>query len=211
MEPQTRPLPAEEAPESPQSDPAEAPRKHPISEDLEVTSYLEKAAAASHEAGVHPEKPRGDDRRRPEAQQTIVVLDFGGQTALLIARRVRECSVYSELVSFDAPAADVRALNPAGFILSGGPASVYDEGAPHVPDWIFESGLPILGICYGLQLLAHQLRGRVEPSGHREYGHAILHLKPAHPEEASSEAVGRVEEPASLFAGLDSSIPVWMS
>src|SRR3984893_2579115 len=203
MEPQTRPLPAEEAPESPLSDPAEAPRKHPISEDLEVTSYLENAAAASREAAAHPGKARGKDRRRSQAPQTIVVLDFGGQTAMLIARRVRECSVYSELVSFDAPEADVRALNPAGFILSGGPASVYDEGAPQVPNWVFESGLPILGICYGLQLLAYQLGGRVEPSGHREYGHAILHL--------NREAGAAEVPPEGLFGGLDSSIPVWMS
>jgi GMP synthase (glutamine-hydrolysing) len=203
MEPLTRPSPAEEAPESPQPDPAEAPRKHPTSEDLEVSSYLEQAAVSRPEAGAHPGKPRGKDKRRPEAQQTIVVLDFGGQTAMLIARRVRECSVYSELVSFDAPEADVRALNPAGFILSGGPASVYDEDAPQVPNWVFESGLPILGICYGLQLLAYQLGGRVEPSGHREYGHAILHL--------NREAGPAEVPPEGLFAGLDSSIPVWMS
>jgi GMP synthase - Glutamine amidotransferase domain len=151
--------------------------------------------------------------------QTIVVLDFGGQTAMLIARRVRECSVYSELVSFDAPEGDVRALNPAGFILSGGPASVYDEGAPQVPAWVFESGLPILGICYGLQLLAYQLGGRVEPSGHREYGHAILHLNqedsspsPASPRERGPGGEGATEvAPSHLFANLPTSIPVWMS
>ncbi len=209
MEPQTRPPLAEEAPESPQPDPAEAPRKHPTSEDIEVTSYLEKAAAASPKAGAHPGKPRSRDKRRPEAPQTIVVLDFGGQTAMLIARRVRECSVYSELVSFDAPEADVRALNPAGFILSGGPASVYDEGAPHVPNWVFESGLPILGICYGLQLLAYQLGGRVEPSGHREYGHAILHVKAL--SEAGQDTASNLQSPTSIFYNLATDLPVWMS
>ena len=80
---------------------------------------------------------------------------------MLIARRVRECHVYCELVPHDAPWEQVERLNPRGFILSGGPAGVYDEGAPQAPAWVFESGLPVLGICYGMQLLAHQLGGKV--------------------------------------------------
>jgi GMP synthase (glutamine-hydrolysing) len=203
MEPQTRPLPAEEAPESAPADPAPTPRKrraHPTSEDLEVTSYLEASATDSPLAREAREGPGV----RAVHPQTIVVLDFGGQTAMLIARRVRECSVYSELVSFDAPEAAVRALNPAGFILSGGPASVYDEGAPQVPAWVYESGLPILGICYGLQLLAYQLGGRVEPSGHREYGHAILHV-------SQGEGASNLQSPTSIFHNLAVDLPVWMS
>jgi GMP synthase (glutamine-hydrolysing) len=180
---------------------------------------------AEPETPSHPEPAEGpatEGRPRKEPaevptthRQSIIVLDFGGQTAMLIARRVRECGVYSELVPFDAPEDRVRALNPAGFILSGGPASVYDEGAPQVPQWVYDSGLPILGICYGMQLFAHQLGGKVEPSGHKEYGHAILHLKdPAHPEpaEGPSTKSTRVAEPAeALFHNLPASLPVWMS
>src|SRR6185503_20212854 len=148
---------------------------------------------ADPESPAHPEPVEGPSTKSTRStepaevpvthRQSIIVLDFGGQTAMLIARRVRECGVYSELVPFDADETKVRALNPAGFILSGGPASVYDEGAPQVPQWVYDSGLPILGICYGMQLFAHQLGGKVEPSGHKEYGHAILHLnQSAHPE-----------------------------
>jgi len=114
---------------------------------------------------------------------------------MLIARRIREAGVYSELVPYDAPWDDVRKLNPAGFILSGGPASVYDDDAPQLPTYVFESGLPILGICYGMQLLAHQLGGKVEPSSEREYGHAVIHHASDSP----------------LFEGLSASLPVWMS
>jgi GMP synthase (glutamine-hydrolysing) len=105
----------------------------------------------------------------------IVVLDFGSQTAQLIARRVRENRVYSELYPWDAAAEDVLAHQPAGFILSGGPASVYESAAPQVPDYVLESGLPILGICYGMQALTHALGGQVSPSSQREFGHAELH------------------------------------
>ncbi len=105
---------------------------------------------------------------------TIAILDFGSQYAQLIARRVREAHVYCELFPWDAPAEKVLALNPKGFILSGGPASVYADGAPTLPGYVIESGLPVLGICYGMQLLVHTLGGKVNPSAEREYGPAEI-------------------------------------
>lgn len=105
---------------------------------------------------------------------TIVVLDFGSQYAQLIARRVREANVYSELFPWDAPLERVMALDPKGFILSGGPASVYEEGAPQVPAYVLQSGLPVLGICYGMQALTFVLGGKVAPSVSREYGPAQI-------------------------------------
>lgn len=105
---------------------------------------------------------------------SIAILDFGSQYAQLIARRVREAHVYCELFPWDAPAERVLALQPKGFILSGGPASVYTPGAPGLPPYVLESGLPILGICYGMQLLTYSLGGRVAPSAEREYGPAQL-------------------------------------
>jgi len=105
---------------------------------------------------------------------SIAILDFGSQYAQLIARRVREAHIYCELFAWDAPAEKVLALQPRGFILSGGPASVYAEGAPTLPGYVLESGLPILGICYGMQLLTHTMGGKVNPSSEREYGHAIV-------------------------------------
>jgi GMP synthase (glutamine-hydrolysing) len=110
---------------------------------------------------------------------SLVVLDFGSQTSQLIARRVRECQVYCELLPWNAPAEQVLALQPKGFILSGGPASVYEAGAPRIPDYVFQSGLPILGICYGMQALAYQLGGQVNPAPQREYGFArVAPLQP---------------------------------
>jgi len=107
---------------------------------------------------------------------TIAVLDFGSQYSQLIARRVREANVYCELFAWDAPAENVMALRPRGFILSGGPNSVYDAGAPALPGYVLASGLPVLGICYGMQLLAHALGGVVAPATHREYGQADVEV-----------------------------------
>jgi len=100
----------------------------------------------------------------------IAILDFGSQYSQLIARRVRELQVYCELFPWDAPAEKVQAIHPKGYILSGGPSSVYDPGAPSLPGYVLDSHLPVLGICYGMQVLTHALGGRVAPSSRREYG-----------------------------------------
>jgi len=107
---------------------------------------------------------------------TIVVLDFGSQYAQLLARRVREASVYCELHPWDAPAAEVMRLKPKGFVLSGGPRSVYEDGAPYIPEYVFSAGVPVLGVCYGMQALTHALGGQVDASAHREYGSSDLRI-----------------------------------
>lgn len=105
---------------------------------------------------------------------TIVVLDYGSQYSQLIARRVREANVYCELFSWRTPAEEIMALEPKGFILSGGPNSVYDPGAPTLPEYVLQSEKPVMGICYGMQLLAYSLGGQVAGSNKREYGPAAL-------------------------------------
>jgi GMP synthase (glutamine-hydrolysing) len=109
---------------------------------------------------------------------SIAILDFGSQFAQLIARHVREAQVYCELFPWDAPAEQVMALEPKGFILSGGPSSAYEPGAPFIPDFVLASAKPILGICYGMQALTVALGGQVDPSSEREYGHAEIELIP---------------------------------
>jgi len=130
-----------------------------------------------------------------KAMEMVVVLDFGGQYNQLIARRVRDLGVYSELLPYNTPVEKIREMNPKGIIFSGGPASVYEEGAPRVDPAIFELGVPILGICYGMQLMSHLLGGKVERAGKREYGKAEL----------------RLQEKGKLFEGWEDNEIVWMS
>jgi GMP synthase (glutamine-hydrolysing) len=129
----------------------------------------------------------------------VLVVDFGAQYAQLIARRVREAHVYSEIVPFDATAAEIEARRPAGLILSGGPASVYEDGAPALNPALLELGVPVLGICYGQQAMAAALGGAVEPSGIREYGRTIVKL----PDDPSSHGV--------ILQDLARDEVVWMS
>ena len=129
------------------------------------------------------------------AHSKILILDFGAQYTQVIARRIRELQVYSEVVRFDISAAEVRALKPNGLILSGGPSSVYDKNAPHPDPDIFSSGIPVLGICYGMQLMAHHLGGQVEFSPRREYGAATMH----------------VLDGSKLFEGLGAQLDIWNS
>lgn len=127
--------------------------------------------------------------------QTVLVLDFGAQYSQLIARRIRECHVYCELIPYDTPLAQIIARRPAGLVLSGGPPSVYDPDAPTCDPDLFRLGIPVLGICYGMQLMARELGGTVAPGTRREYGKAEL----------------RVLEPDSLFTGLNPHLTCWMS
>ncbi len=159
--------------------------------DIEVSTYLEIAKKIGGEQPAATEEAVSGAER-----EAIIVVDFGSQYSMLIARRVRECQVYCELIPHDAPWEKIAPLNPRGFILSGGPKSVYDDNAPLAPSYIYERHLPILGICYGMGVIAKQLGGVVAPGTKREYGHAILHLS-------------SLDSP--LFADLPESTPVWMS
>lgn len=144
---------------------------------------------AEHDLAAAPARADG-------AREVIAVLDFGSQYSQLIARRVRESRVYSQLVPYDITLDELARLNPRGLILSGGPASVYEPGAPQLRPEVLNAGWPILGICYGMQLLAHQLGGKVGAASQREYGPARLQT---------------LDADAPLLAGLGPELDVWMS
>ncbi len=162
-------------------------RRVATSDDIELNTYLEIAER---------DRLGGDSPTVPVRTESIAIVDFGSQYSRLIARRVREANVFCEIIPFDAGSDVLHLQDVKGIILSGGPNSVYDDGAPLIPSWVFEAGVPVLGICYGMQALAHQLGGAVEAGIEREYGHALLRLNGA---------------PHPLFNGLDTTVPVWMS
>src|SRR6476659_752701 len=130
--------------------------------------------------------------RSPVTHQTIVVLDFGSQFTQLIARRLRELSVYSEILPFNTPIAEIRARRPVGIVLSGGPRSVSESTAPRCEPAVFDAGVPVLGICYGMQLMADVLGGEVAPAPQREFGHATIHIEQRAPMLAASGSELRV-------------------
>ena len=174
-------------------EPANAGHRVLAPDDAEVEAYLEVALDAPA-----PDRAPGDRPTifvPPEVPDSVVVLDFGGQFAQLIARRVRELNVYSELLPFDTPLQAMIDRGAKGIILSGGPNSVYDTGAPHPDSAIWSGRLPVLGICYGAQLMAIELGGDVLPADHREYGPATL----------------TITDGSGVFNGLEREQPVWMS
>src|SRR5216683_1926102 len=128
--------------------------------------------------------------------EQIVILDFGSQYTQVIARRIRECNVYSTILRYDTPAKKIAALEPSGLILSGGPASVYAQDAPLPDKGIFKLGIPVLGICYGVQILAHFLGGKVEPGQKREFGKGTLTVR---------------DTSCPLFKDLPDTLQVWNS
>ena len=132
---------------------------------------------------------------RQLSRQMIAILDFGSQYSELIARRIRETQVYSEVLSYRTTAEELRQLNPKGIILSGGPSSVYDAKAPHCDPEIWNLGIPILGVCYGMQLMVQQLGGEVQKSERGEYGKAALHI----------------DDSKSLLTDVEDGTTMWMS
>jgi GMP synthase (glutamine-hydrolysing) len=133
---------------------------------------------------------------QPPLNQAIVVLDFGAQYSQLIARRIREQKIFSVVLPFNASLEEIRSYSPVGIILSGGPSSVYDKNAPHADKKVFELGVPVLGICYGLQFMVYALGGKVRPAAKREYGHAKVEIQ---------------QSDSQLFRGLPKLLAVWMS
>jgi GMP synthase (glutamine-hydrolysing) len=159
-------------------------------DDAEVEAYLETALNAPA-----PDRSASDRPATDQALGPVIVLDFGSQFAQLIARRVRELDVYSELLPHDTPYAELERRGARAIILSGGPNSVYDEGAPRPDPQVWTGRIPVLGICYGAHLMAQELGGDVLPATRREYGPANV----------------TITQDDGLFAGIDREQPVWMS
>jgi len=168
-------------------EPADAGHRVLAPDDAEVEAYLEQA--------LHAPPPQRTERDPSDRPDTVVVLDFGSQYAQLIARRLRELDVYSELLPHDTPMAELERRGAKAVILSGGPASVYDDDAPRADPALWSGRIPVLGICYGLHLMAHELGGDVEAAKRREYGPARVTVTSAD----------------GLFRGLAREQPVWMS
>jgi GMP synthase (glutamine-hydrolysing) len=161
--------------------------------DGSATGVLEQSPAP--ERTVAPALPRSPTSALTEPAEAVVVLDYGGQYSQLIARRVRDCGVFSELLPHHLPLEEIVRRKPRGVILSGGPASVYADGAPALDRGLLELGVPVLGICYGMQLLVHELGGRVEQAEVGEFGRSDLH----------------VSHPGVLLAGMPHEQTCWMS
>jgi GMP synthase (glutamine-hydrolysing) len=164
-------------------------------DDAEVEAYLEAALNAPAPKRSADDRPGTRSGAATDEPDSVVVLDFGSQFAQLIARRVRELHVYSELLPHDTPWPEIERRKPKAIILSGGPMSVYDEGAPRPDPGIWGGHIPVLGICYGAQLMARELGGDVLPANRREYGPALV----------------SITDSDGLFTGLDPDQPVWMS
>ena len=156
------------------------------SDDIELATYLEIAKSQTL---------KGNSPEIDSKNQTIVILDFGSQYSRLIARRVRELNTFCEIINFDSDPSIMNEQNVIGFIFSGGPNSVYDKNAPLAPNWVYASNKPILGICYGMQIIAHQLGGGVIPGQKREYGHTVIHKNKS----------------SKILAEIDDDLTVWMS
>jgi GMP synthase (glutamine-hydrolysing) len=169
----------------------------PVAEDVPATvrdvpgEHGKDAGSEMCSAHERPRTQPGEVGGVPE----VVVLDYGGQYSQLIARRLRECGVFSELLPHDAPIEEIVRRRPRGLVLSGGPASVYADGAPRLNRELLELGVPVMGICYGMQLLVHELGGRVEQADVGEFGRSDLHVR----------------EPGVLLRGTPTEQTCWMS
>jgi GMP synthase (glutamine-hydrolysing) len=174
--------------------PADQTHRVSTTGDVEVSAYLEIASEEIRRSSGTASRAIDIPEPAPK-RDAIAIIDFGSQYSRLIARRIRELNVYCEILPSDANRDAIREMNLSGIILSGGPASVYEAGAPFAPAWVFEAGVPVLGICYGMQLIAHQLGGKVAQAAEREYGFAVLHKN----------------DNSDLLDGLKDELPVWMS